>query len=70
MKTERQMYDVGLGLMQNENKILFILFLFTGYDNNVSAAVVALATIGKLSIAATFGIFYVYSPELFPTDMR
>ena len=46
----------------------FIIFycIILGYNT----AVTALALIGKLFVAVSFNVIYVYTAELFPTEVR
>lgn len=53
------------------------LFLATCYIDNVtgeavgvSHTVVALSLVGKFAISVSFGVIFLYTPELYPTNLR
>ena len=40
--------------------------MFTGFDT----ATVVVALVGRFFLGITFAVMYVYTPELFPTEVR
>lgn len=50
------------------NNILYSVILV--YISASQWATVALSMIGKCGVSATFGIVFIYTPELFPTNVR
>ncbi len=50
--------------------LALLLTLVVPDEEEYSWAVIALSLVGKLAITASYGVVYVFSAELFPTEVR
>ena len=47
-----------------------VLLLAAVVPTECSWAIIALSLVGKLAISSAYGVVYVYSAELFPTEAK